>query len=304
MYVQAIEELRTQGTRFFAPAGILVIDPGNPAPNAAWRRRIADASAALPDTSLFALVTRAVSARGALTAIHWMRPPRYEFTTHETFASAVRWVELKRGAEQPILLRLLVRARAGIDLPGATPPPPSVHRTTPPSSSVAAASSVSRSMPASRSPSTHDEPAPHSSRALGACRRQASPRAARHADQLAAAPRRRRPPLRARALRCHRHGRGTQASHSSAASPHRPATCRGSRLESIVGQPDGSFARGEAPRSPAAIPTELPHAGRARAGDRAIVDADGSGPGSADSSGSPAPPELAGARREPAVFVA
>jgi hypothetical protein len=97
------------------PAGILIIDAGNPPPNAAWRRRIADETKSLVSRPLFAMVSTSIFQRGAITAINWIRPPPYEFATFDTFEAAVRWIEERRTRKVTVAEKLLAEARAAID---------------------------------------------------------------------------------------------------------------------------------------------------------------------------------------------
>jgi hypothetical protein len=99
------------------PAGILVIDPGNPPPNATWRRRIAEETKDLVSNPLFAMVTTSILQRGAITAINWIRPPPYEISVFETFEAALRWVEERRGAKVTVGARLLAEARTAAGKP-------------------------------------------------------------------------------------------------------------------------------------------------------------------------------------------
>ncbi len=95
-----------------APCGICVVDPGNPPPNAHWRRVIADVSASgIPPRTRYALVSRSPIVRGAITAINWLRPPPYEVMACSTFAEAVRWMEESRGVRLPLFDALLAEAR-------------------------------------------------------------------------------------------------------------------------------------------------------------------------------------------------
>lgn len=101
------------------PASILVVDAGNPVPNAAWRKRIAEASAMAPCRMLFAVVSSSVLVRGAITAVNWIRPPPYEASVHDEVESAVRWIEEKRGKRTTIFRALLDIARRGSTSPSS-----------------------------------------------------------------------------------------------------------------------------------------------------------------------------------------
>jgi hypothetical protein len=95
-----------------APCGIAVADPGNPPPNAHWRRGIAAVSATgFPRRTRYAMVSRSPLVRGVVTAINWLRPPPYEVMVCSTFAEAVRWMEELRGVRLPLFDALLAEAR-------------------------------------------------------------------------------------------------------------------------------------------------------------------------------------------------
>lgn len=111
-YVETIGQMRIEASRHPRPAAIMMIDPGNPVPDARWRRRIAEASADIPNTALFALVSESRVVQSVVTAVNWIRPPRYEHSVHTTFEQARSWVEDKRGESLPGLLMLLAETRA------------------------------------------------------------------------------------------------------------------------------------------------------------------------------------------------
>jgi hypothetical protein len=111
-YVDNIEALKPKMKGREHPAAILVADPGNPVPNASWRRKIAAASSSFEATPLFALVSSSPVVRGIATAINWIRPPPYEAAVFAHFDEAVAWIESKRGQKQPVFDRLLAEARA------------------------------------------------------------------------------------------------------------------------------------------------------------------------------------------------
>jgi hypothetical protein len=96
------------------PAGILVAEPGNPPPNAAWRLRMAEETRRLESRPLFALVSRSLLIRGVVTAINWIRPPAYDFAAFDAFDAAVAWIESRRGRKITIAKKLLAEARAEI----------------------------------------------------------------------------------------------------------------------------------------------------------------------------------------------
>lgn len=118
-------------------SAICVVDPGNPPGNAAWRKRIAEASAAAPSEACVVLVTRSVVVRGVLTAVLWLLRPTFAVSTHETFDEALAWTQSRRGRDLPALRRLYEQARAAADSahrgvssvpPGSVPPASSQRR--------------------------------------------------------------------------------------------------------------------------------------------------------------------------------
>lgn len=122
-YVDSIHQtLQACGPRQDLPAAILLVDAGNPVPNAAWRKRIADASAAVPCPMLFAVVSDSILVRGAITAVNWIRPPPYEIAVHEKLDGAVRWIEEKRGKKTTMFQRLHDEARRGAPSPSSRQP--------------------------------------------------------------------------------------------------------------------------------------------------------------------------------------
>lgn len=101
---------------------ILVVDPDNPQPSLAWRRRIGDARATLAGRHAFALVTQSAAIRSVVATIDWLAPPRARMHSDvfATFADAARWAELRRGERLPELARLLAEARReSAPVPGA-----------------------------------------------------------------------------------------------------------------------------------------------------------------------------------------
>jgi hypothetical protein len=95
------------------PAGIQVVDPSSPPPNAEWRKRIAEHTRHFPrDDALYCMVTSNTVIRGVLTAINWMRRPNYAFAVRPTFAEAVAFVDAERGHPSRSFPRLLAEAQA------------------------------------------------------------------------------------------------------------------------------------------------------------------------------------------------
>ncbi len=94
------------------PAGILVAEAGNPPPNAAWRRRIAEETRRFSSRPLFAMVSSSMLMRGVVTAINWIRLPAYDFASFDSFDAAVRWIEnAARAQARHRLEKLLAEAR-------------------------------------------------------------------------------------------------------------------------------------------------------------------------------------------------
>lgn len=87
---------------------VIIQDAGYPAPNAQWRKRIAEMTSADNFTPIVAFVTANPLIRGVLTAIAWLSKPRYEQNMLSTVPAALDWVERKRGRAVP-RLRELVR---------------------------------------------------------------------------------------------------------------------------------------------------------------------------------------------------
>lgn len=92
--------------------GILVVDDDSPVPNAAWRKRMAEASASLKSKPIVLLASSSSVIRGVATAINWIRPPPYDFVTASTFEEAVAAAQKRRGEPLTGLHVLLDEARA------------------------------------------------------------------------------------------------------------------------------------------------------------------------------------------------
>jgi hypothetical protein len=95
------------------PTYVLIVDQGVRPPNAAWRRRIAEASSKAAPGTIFAFVTSSPLARGAYTAINWLRAPPYQHASFESLEHAERWIEGLRGPV-PELWRVHAEARHGL----------------------------------------------------------------------------------------------------------------------------------------------------------------------------------------------
>jgi hypothetical protein len=101
------------------PAGILVVDRGNPMPNAVWRKRMAEASSSLKSRPLVAFASESPLVRGVVTAINWLRPAPFEFTVTSTFDDAVRWIEQKRQFPCKVFFPMMAELRAEADAASA-----------------------------------------------------------------------------------------------------------------------------------------------------------------------------------------
>jgi len=111
-YCASIERLNALEVRGLRVA-VLVVDTGNPMPNARWRKEIADASREVAPNTVFILVGNAL-ARGVATAINWIRRPTYELRTAATFTDAAQIAEEWAGEPMPELRSLYVEARGRI----------------------------------------------------------------------------------------------------------------------------------------------------------------------------------------------
>ena len=96
-YLRVTAELAQKTEGHAHPGAILIVDPDNPMPNAAWRKRIAEETADLGDGVHFAFVSPSPLARGVVTAVNWFRRPKYEIETFARFDEAVAWL-VARGA--------------------------------------------------------------------------------------------------------------------------------------------------------------------------------------------------------------
>lgn len=87
--------------------GVLIVERGNPMPNAAWRRRIADETGKTPmKAAMFILCTEDPLIRGVLTAINWIRRPKYETHIVATVADAAALIRARVPAAEPAFLQM------------------------------------------------------------------------------------------------------------------------------------------------------------------------------------------------------
>ena len=96
-YLRLTIELSAKTAGHAHPGALLIVDPKNPLPNAAWRKRIAEETADIGEGVHFAFVSPSPIARGVVTAVNWFRRPKYEIETFDTFDDAVAWL-VSRGA--------------------------------------------------------------------------------------------------------------------------------------------------------------------------------------------------------------
>lgn len=108
-YVASFAEADALGAKHASPVGLLYVEPDNPLPNAAWRSRMAEASKRLRSRPALVFASSSPLVRGIVTAVNWLRPPPYEFTTVSTFEEGVAWLEEKRGGEPLPILGVLFR---------------------------------------------------------------------------------------------------------------------------------------------------------------------------------------------------
>lgn len=95
-YVESLTQLRARARTLEHGTGLLFVDRENPAPNATWRRRMAEASADWPPGAVFVLISDSVVIRGIATAINWLRPATYELTTAARLEEGLRWLRDRR----------------------------------------------------------------------------------------------------------------------------------------------------------------------------------------------------------------
>lgn len=112
-YVASLVDLRARARRKGGGTGLFYADRDNPVPNAAWRKKMAEASKDYPPNCLYAMVSESVVVRGVVTAINWLRPPTYDFVAVATMEEALAWLRERRDdATMSALEHCLARARA------------------------------------------------------------------------------------------------------------------------------------------------------------------------------------------------
>jgi hypothetical protein len=118
-YVDSLVEADRGSPPEIAKTVILVVDRGNPAPPAQWRKRIADATERIRSKHvLFVLCAESPLIRGVVTAINWIRPPRYDVQVVSSPDAMLAVLAQRRSsAEEPVrrmLAELRVAARRSI----------------------------------------------------------------------------------------------------------------------------------------------------------------------------------------------
>jgi hypothetical protein len=76
-YCQAIRKAARETSSHRHPCAFQVVESGSEDPSAKWRREIAEALKSVMPHSHFVLVTGSSVVRHVLTAIFWLRPPKF-----------------------------------------------------------------------------------------------------------------------------------------------------------------------------------------------------------------------------------
>lgn len=112
-YVGSILEADRATRPETAKIAILVVDRENPAPDAQWRKRIADATGAIrTEGALFVLCAESPMIRGVVTAINWIRPPKYETRVVAKLDAVLAIVGERRPSALAVTRRILDELRA------------------------------------------------------------------------------------------------------------------------------------------------------------------------------------------------
>ncbi|MBO6939595.1 MAG: hypothetical protein JJ863_31780 [Deltaproteobacteria bacterium] len=111
-YVSEIVECVKRFADAEAPVYLLVVEPDNASPGAAWRKKIAEASRGVPPQTLFLFVGGSRLTRGVVTAISWLAPRSYETKVIATWEEARALVAERRQVSEGLLDQLLESARA------------------------------------------------------------------------------------------------------------------------------------------------------------------------------------------------
>lgn len=111
-YLAAIDVLDEKAGGRADALVVTVVDPGNPPPDAMWRKRIAERSRTLRTSATSILVSTSPLVRGVVTVLDWLAPKRFrEQVTVATFEEALAWVTRRNLGREVVLQRLLDEAR-------------------------------------------------------------------------------------------------------------------------------------------------------------------------------------------------
>ena len=121
-YLAAIDQLieRTRGRTDLA--AMIVVDDGNPPPNAKYRQLMSQRVKGDDLKLVQVLVTSSPIIRGVMTVMTWVTKSRFEATTVcATFDEAITWVEARRGPRRTAFNLLLRRARRAAETGAVSP---------------------------------------------------------------------------------------------------------------------------------------------------------------------------------------
>lgn len=90
---------------------LAIFDRHHGLPSAATRRRIAEVTSLPEFRPHLAIVTENAMVRGVLTALSWLRRPRYESKLVATPEEAIAWLEMMRGEALPELFEMVRNAQ-------------------------------------------------------------------------------------------------------------------------------------------------------------------------------------------------
>lgn len=96
-YIATFQELDRKAVGRDTPIGIVVVSPGNPPPNALWRKRIAEAAGGLRSRALMIVVSESALVRGVVRAVSWIKPLPLDSAAVATFEEARDVAEKHRG---------------------------------------------------------------------------------------------------------------------------------------------------------------------------------------------------------------
>lgn len=112
-YVESLLQGAKQSKSGKPQIAVLIVDRDNPPPNAHWRKRIADATSHIGgDGALFVLSAESPLIRGVLTAINWIRPPKYEVKIVASPDEMLDVLAARSGVARAAAARMLAALRA------------------------------------------------------------------------------------------------------------------------------------------------------------------------------------------------